>query len=157
MVLGGYTGSNVATKAEEIPYTYSDIGFGFMPSKILTQQGVSGDILRVYDDNSIKQSLRNIVQTSKHERPFRPNFGVGTRKYLFENFDEFELYDFEISVRNQIEAYEPRVKLESVDAEVINDYLGGAAMQVTINFSYTPIDGGNAVSSEIRITTERVR
>ena len=157
MVLGGFTGSEVATKTVDVPYTYSDMGFGFVPSKFLRTQGVSGDVLRVYDDNSIKQSLRNIILTSYHERPFRPGFGAGLRKYLFENFDEFELYDFEINIRDQIERYEPRVTMESVDAEIVNEFRGGGSIQVTVKFNYVPIDTSNPVSSEIRITTERVR
>lgn len=157
MVLGGFTGSEVATKTVDVSYLYADMGFGFMPSKFLRTQGVSGDILRVYDDNSIKQSLRNIVLTSYHERPFRPGFGVGSRKYLFDTFDEFELYDFEINIRDQIERYEPRVTLESVDAELISESRGGGTIQVTIKFSYTPINSSSPVSAEIRITTERVR
>ena len=140
MVLGGFTGSEVATKTVDVSYLYADMGFGFMPSKFLRTQGVSGDILRVYDDNS-----------------FRPGFGAGLRKYLFDTFDEFELYDFEINIRDQIERYEPRVTLESVDAELVNESRGGGTIQVTVKFRYTPINSSSPVSAEIRITTERVR
>ena len=156
MVLGGFTGSEVATKTEEVPYVYSDINIGFVPNLFLTAQGISGDIVRAFDQNSINQSLRQIVLTSYHERPFRPSFGVGARKYLFENFDEFELYDFEINIRDQIERYEPRVVLKSVVAEPVEDRGGGHAA-VTISYEYVPLVGDSRESAEVRITSERVR
>ena len=34
MVLGGFTGSEVATKTVDVSYLYADMGFGFMPSTI---------------------------------------------------------------------------------------------------------------------------
>ena len=84
----GYTGSAVATRDILTPDNlYSDLNFFFKPSPLYTSQGLSGDVLRVYDGDSIRQSLRTIVLTNPFERPFNSNFGAGLRRFLFEQMD----------------------------------------------------------------------
>lgn len=64
---------------------------------------------RVYDIESIFQSVFSIIGTKKGERVFRPTFGLSLKNYLFEPCDEFTarsiLYDL-----NLIMEWEPRIK-----------------------------------------------
>ena len=63
----------------------------------------------------LKSNLLNILLTEPGERIFNPNFGVGLRNYLFENFTNSE--ELEIRIRNQIRRYAPQTDLSNVTVE----------------------------------------
>ena len=72
----------------------------------------------------VKSNLLNVILTEPGERIFKPNFGVGLRNYLFENFtDNIEL---EERIRSQVEIYIPEVELKEVsvikspDSHILN-------------------------------------
>ena len=62
--------------------------------------------------DQLKTNLLNILLTEPGERIFLPNFGVGLRNYLFENFTNRE--ELETRIRNQIIRYAPQVELSEV-------------------------------------------
>ena len=61
----------------------------------------------------LKSNMLNILLTEPGERVYKPNFGVGLRNYLFENFTDVQA--LEDRVRNQVEIYAPQVELLRVD------------------------------------------
>ena len=70
-----------------------------------------------YIDNTkelIKQNVKNLLLTSPGERVMNPDFGVGIRKYLFENMDLVKPQLTE-RIRNQFKEYMPFVKLVSTE------------------------------------------
>ena len=67
----------------------------------------------------LKSNLLNILLTEPGERIFNPNFGVGLRTYLFENFTDIE--SLKDRVRNQVERYVPQVELTDVQIDKKND------------------------------------
>ena len=50
-------------------YKYSDLDLDF------TAHAVTKDILRKYDDEAVKRSVRNLITTMHYERPFHPEKG----------------------------------------------------------------------------------
>ena len=62
--------------------------------------------------DQIKSNLLNVMLTEPGERVFKPNFGVGLRNYLFENYVDNE--DLEIKIRTQAELHIPQVELNNV-------------------------------------------
>lgn len=77
------------------------------------------DLARKVNEQTIKESIRNIILTNKGERPFQPNFGCDVRKLLFENAT-MQTFDLIKSViQDAIDQYEPRCDLLAVD--VIGD------------------------------------
>ena len=60
----GYTGTESpvsrSTTAKERDYSYSDLDFVFQPSPLYRMQGLSGDVVRKFDTEAIKQSVKNI-------------------------------------------------------------------------------------------------
>ena len=62
--------------------------------------------------DQLKSNLLNILLTEPGERIFNPNFGVGLRNYLFENFTDVE--SLESRIRIQIERYAPQTDLVEV-------------------------------------------
>ena len=63
---------------------------------------------------NIKQNFKNLLLTTPGERVMIPDFGVGLRRFLFEN-NSFELQD-KISERidNQVSLYMPFVAVNQV-------------------------------------------
>jgi len=65
-----------------------------------------------------RQSLKMLILTSPGERIMFPNFGVGMRRYLFEqNIPGFGT-ELKVKVAAQVTKYIPYIRLESV--QVIN-------------------------------------
>ena len=80
---------------------YSDLNY-IKPSK--------GD--RLYDIDTVFQSIFSIMGTKKGERVFRPDFGLNMKSYLFEPCDEFTARSIFYDLRKVME-WEPRIKLNT--------------------------------------------
>ena len=63
---------------------------------------------------AVQQQMKNLLLTSPGERVMIPDFGVGLRRYLFENLDRAVLGSIEHRIRQQVEKYLPFVNLRSV-------------------------------------------
>ena len=150
----GYTGSAVATRDILTPDNlYSDLNFFFKPSPLFTSQGLSGDVLRVYNGDSIRQSLRTIVLTNPFERPFNSNFGAGLRRFLFEQMDPISNFQIRSALQDQIELYEPRVTVNDID---INQDVSEGRMDIEISYQNKSITSSTVETVEVKITAERI-
>lgn len=81
------------------------------------QTAMSMTILGVSDlVTSIRQCIRIILETSKGEVPFRPNFGLSPELLL-----DGQAKDVDISyaVIDQLATYEKRIKVKKVSVEAI--------------------------------------
>lgn len=106
--------------------TYSDF------HKDLTLSPVNFDVSRKIDDESIKESLRNIILTNRGERLFQPNLGCDVRSMLFENFTPDMVITAKDMISNAIKAFEPRIELIGVD---IITSVDSNALNIVIVFS----------------------
>ena len=68
----------------------------------------------VKNDNSIKQSIKNLILTTPGEKPFQPLVGSRVNSLLFEPLDGFTVDALETEIINTINQYEPRVTLSQV-------------------------------------------
>ena len=50
---------------------------------------VTGDIAFLSDVESVKRSIRNLVNTNFYEKPFHPEIGSNIRSILFEACDSY--------------------------------------------------------------------
>lgn len=66
----------ISPRAKTIAYSDFRTGFDAHP--------ITGDLVLVYNEDSVIQSLRNIMQTSTYERPGNTQVGGGVRGTLFE-------------------------------------------------------------------------
>lgn len=76
----------------------------------------TSDLARLTNEDSIINSLKNIIQTKKGERPFQPEFGCNIAGLLFENFSKFTTDAIETEIRTAVENFEPRVRTIQVKA-----------------------------------------
>lgn len=124
--------------------TYSDL------FKDLTLSPVNNDIARRVDEDSIKESIKNLVLTDRGERLFQPNLGCDIRKILFENITPDTIIVAREMITNTLKAYEPRAAIIGVDIRALAD---GTTIVITIVF--------NVINREepvtLNITLERVR
>jgi phage baseplate assembly protein W len=73
---------------------------------------------RVYDIDSVFQSIFSIIGTKKGERVFRPTFGMNLTSYLFEPCDEITARSILYDISNTMEQ-EPRVSFNTSKSSVI--------------------------------------
>lgn len=92
---------------------------------------MSADIALKTNEESIKESLKNLILTDRGERLFQPNLGSDVRASLFENATPVTLKILEERIRDVINNFEPRVSLIDVDVTSIYD---DNRVQVTIYF-----------------------
>lgn len=80
---------------------------------------VNSDVSRYTDEESVKESLRNLILTANGERLFNPLIGSPIRKMLFDNIlypeTKFIIQDI---ITTTINTYEPRCEVLSVDVEL---------------------------------------
>ena len=94
-------------KFQSRKYTDLDLNFRSHP--------FTKDILLKKGDNSIKQSVKNLVLTRKGEKPFHPEIGSHIYTHLFDNMTVDTVVNIKTTIEDVINTYEPRVVLSSVD------------------------------------------
>lgn len=106
--------------------TYSDF------FKDLTESPVTQDLARRIDEDSVKESIRNLVLTDRGERKFNRTLGCDVRKLLFDNVGPDTFILMKDMITATVEAYEPRANLIGVDVQGSPD---NNFINVTIVFS----------------------
>lgn len=89
--------------------TFSDIDLNFTPHP------VTGDLVTRYDDNAIKQSLKNLIMTRNFERPFHSEIGSPVKALLFDLITPLTAHMVRRAIIDLVSNFEPRVVLLAVD------------------------------------------
>lgn len=110
-------------KKQEI---YSDFGTSFGTHPLTNR------LIRLTNENSVKQGLKNRILTNLGERPFNPNFGSRVRDSLFEPATPFTIADIERSVSDAVAKMSSRVRIHSID---VLDDLSKNGYSINIVFS----------------------
>lgn len=95
--------------------TFSDLDLNFIAHPI------SGDVSRRFDEEAIKQSVKNLVLTANYERPFHSEIGSQIRSLLFEPATPMLNALLKRAITDTIINFEPRVKLIEVTVKVSPD------------------------------------
>ena len=82
---------------------------------------VTNDILALTNEDAIKRSVRNLVETVNEERFFNPLIGSHVRESLFKLADNSLRATLKTQIRTTIENFEPRVNLTEVIVNHPND------------------------------------
>lgn len=85
--------------------------------KNLEVSPLSGDITLNKDEESVKESIKNLILTDRGERLMQPSLGGNIRAMLFENITPSILTLIEDQVSTTIETFEPRAELIDVVAQ----------------------------------------
>jgi phage baseplate assembly protein W len=104
---------------------FSDLDLNF------TKHPVSGDITRRYDDNAIKQSIKNLLLTRNFERPFHSEIGSPIRAMLFEMPGPMFTNMLQRAIIDVINNFEPRVEILAVR---VDDSVDTNSVYITLEF-----------------------
>jgi phage baseplate assembly protein W len=104
---------------------YSDLNLGFVINPI------TKDVSPLTDIDAVKNSLKNLMLTNFHDRPFNPTLGSGLTALLFEPANVFTAMALKDAIQKVINNHEPRVTdvmVQIVDNSDMNEY------RVTVSF-----------------------
>jgi len=107
--------SVVSEELGKISRSFKDISFNF------TKNPRTGDIVVLKNEESIKQSVKNLVLTKLNERLFRPLLGTNTTTYLFELNTTFSSNALIEEIESILQRYEPRITLQNISVTVEDD------------------------------------
>ena len=110
---------------------------------------VTNDILALRNEDAIKRSVRNLVETINEERFFNSLLGSRVRESLFEIPDNTIRATLKSQIENSILNFEPRVNLTNVivnhpndtndlEVTVVYDIIGQEATPQEITFILQP-------------------
>lgn len=106
--------------------TFSDLDLNF------TANPVSKDVSKKYDENAVKQSIKNLIMTRNFERPFRSDIGSQIKTLMFEPITPMLSALIKKTIENTINSYEPRANILDISVLLSPDNNG---IYVTIVFA----------------------
>ena len=112
---------------------------------------VTNDILALRNEDAIKRSVRNLVETINEERFFNPLIGSHVRESLFELPDNQVRATLKSQIENSILNFEPRVDLTDV---IVNHPNDTNDLEVTISYD---IVGQESIPQEITFILQPTR
>jgi phage baseplate assembly protein W len=99
---------------------YKDLNLGFQ------QNTATKDIQKLTDVESVKRSVRNLINTNHYEKPFHPEIGSNLRAMLFENITPQMTHVISKNIEMLLKNYEPRCRLVQVNTQPMFDRNGYA-------------------------------
>lgn len=124
--------------------TFSDLDLNF------TAHPVTKDITLKYDENAVKNSVKNLILTKPFERKFHSDVGSRIRALMFEPAGPMLDLLLKTEIANVINNYEPRVALDNID--VVSDV---DANSVFVRITFRVVNTERPLS--IELTLERTR
>lgn len=118
-----------------------------------TQNPITDDVVSIKNFESIKRSIRNIINTNKGERPLNPDFGSNVRALLFEPDSDLIRIALEDEIKIQLQNFEPRVEILNVLVSNSSDRIDNYDLNVIIEFS--PLNSQQIVN--LNVVLERAR
>src|ERR1035438_276624 len=85
---------------------------------------VTGDVVKLFDDDAVKASVKNLVLTMNYEIPFHPEIGCAVMASLFDNFGPTTAINIRRSIFDVLQNFEPRVEVLDVQVQVDPDNYG---------------------------------
>ena len=107
------TQSNESKRSAKI---YRDLDFAFNTA--------TKDIQTLTDVESVKRSVRNLINTNHYERPFHPEIGSNLRAMLFENITPQMTHAISKQIDLLLKNFEPRVRLVQVNVQPFTERNG---------------------------------
>jgi phage baseplate assembly protein W len=111
---------------------------------------IGNNLGKVTNENSIKQSLKNLIFTNLGERLFQPTVGSGVLGSLFDLYSPISLASIEFNIKNTIKFNEPRVSMISVTAKSTYD-----ENQIQVDILFSLINNPDPIS--LNFLLKRVR
>mgnify|MGYP001393875004 FL=1 len=108
--MASYDAGSLTNKTKKTEKVYKDLNLDFQ------QNSATKDIQKIENVESVKRSVRNLINLNYYEKPFHPEIGSNLRGLLFENITAQISHYMGKQVELLIRNYEPRCKM----VEVVN-------------------------------------
>ena len=105
--MASYDAGTLTNKSKRSDKIYKDLNLDFQ------QNTATKDIQKITDVESVKRSVRNLINTNHYEKPFHPEIGSNLRGMLFENITPQMNHAISKEIDLLIRNYEPRCKISS--------------------------------------------
>jgi len=123
--------------------SHVDIDLAFKPRP-------SGEIFKKTDAAAVKQAVKNLLLTSRNEKPFQPNFGANLNSALFALDTEYDPEYISGLIKDAITNYEPRARVLNLSINPSPDY---NSLDVEVTFQV--VNTTEIVSIELTIARLR--
>lgn len=97
---------------------YADLDLDFMANP------TTKDVMKKTGIEAIKRSVRNLVLTNFYDRPFRSYIGSNALKLLFDNANPITSNFLKNAIREVVENFEPRVRIQDLQVQFDEDNNG---------------------------------
>jgi phage baseplate assembly protein W len=102
-------------------FTYTDLKldleFDYTRNNEFLKKKEVRDLKIDYDYAAVRNSIFNLFNTIPGQRILNPTFGLNLQRYLFTPINEATGYALGNEILNGINAYEPRVRINSINVE----------------------------------------
>ena len=91
----------------------------------------TGEIFKKTDAAAVKQAVKNVLLTSRLEKPFNPDFGAGLNRFLFDLDTTFDRFEVEDAIVSTLARVEPRARVIDIDSVISPDQ---HSVNITVKF-----------------------
>ena len=116
--MASYDSGTLTNQSKRSSKIFKDLNLDFQ------QNSATKDIQKITDVESVKRSVRNLINTNHYEKPFHPEIGSNLRAMLFELMSPQMNHLISKQIENLINNYEPRCNLVEVFAQPMFDRNG---------------------------------
>ena len=106
--MASYDAGKLTNQSKRSSRIYKDLNLDFQ------QNTATKDIQKMLDVESVKRSVRNLINLNHYEKPFHPEIGSNLRGMLFEIISPQMTHFIGKQIELLIKNYEPRCKLVEV-------------------------------------------
>jgi phage baseplate assembly protein W len=127
---------------------YSDFKLDIVPEtndgRSINAAKTSKDIAIITDEESIINSLRNIMMTKFFSRLLNPEMNFDLRSYLFEELTEAKAFFIGYDIATFLPAYEPRIEVGNIN---VNAHFGWDTYSIDLDIYIPSINKNVKLSS----------
>ena len=106
--MASYDAGSLTNKSKRSSKLFKDLNLDFQ------ENAATKDIQKMLDVESVKRSVRNLINLNHYDKPFHPEIGSNLRGMLFENITPQMSHAITKEIDLLIRNYEPRAKLVQV-------------------------------------------
>ena len=102
---------NATNNSKRATRIYKDLDLDF------GRNVVTNDVNKLTDVESVKRSVRNLINTNHFERPSHPELGGNVRAILFEPMTPLTALNLQRKIEEVLTNFEPRAKITQIMAD----------------------------------------
>jgi len=106
--MASYDAGSLTNKSKRSSKLFKDLNLDFQ------ENAATKDIQKMLDVESVKRSVRNLINLNHYEKPFHPEIGSNLRAMLFELITPQMSHAISKEIDLLIRNYEPRAKLVQI-------------------------------------------